>query len=310
MRTPVLKAVTAAGLLVALLVGGCNWRLPRSGGGTPAVPTDAALRVATTVYPLAWFAEQVGGDRTAVTMLVPSGSDPHTWEPTAATMRAFGQTDVFIYNGAGLEPWVDRLLASAEHDLVTVAASDSDGGIVEGEHDPHVWLDPVLAQQQVAAIAAAFSTADPAGRTMYEANASRLQQQLAALDREFAALAACPRDTFVITSPYFTYPAQRYGLTQQAAAQSDSHDAELRPGQLAQLVRDVRAHGIGYVLAPRSDDRAAQAIARETGAAVLVLHPLEQLTETERRDGLDYMAGMQANVASMRTALGCPAAGG
>lgn len=330
MQRTIAARMAACGLLLAIALAGCNWpwlrpddRQPpvqHAPPGSPASGAPRGLQVVATIYPLAWFAEQVAGELADVTLLVPGGADPHTWEPTAATVRSLAEADVFIYNSAALEPWAERLLkAAGRTDIRTVAAGESLTGsgavaqeLADGhnhESDPHVWLDPVLAQQQVKVIAAALAAADPDGAATYEQNADAVHRQLAQLDAEFAALTACPERTIVMATPYFTHPAHRYGLQQLAATESGGHDAELRPGMLARLVSDMRRLGLRYVFAETADDRTAQTLARETGAAVLVLHPLERLTAAERQAGLDYMAMMRQNLANLRIGLGCDRTG-
>lgn len=322
MQRTIAVRLAALGLLLAVAIAGCNWPWQRSGASSPPPPTPGLaprLQVVASMYPLAWFAEQVAADRADVTLLLPGGADPHTWEPTAATVRLLTEADVFIYNSADLEPWAARLLTTAGRtDMPTVAAAegltdiDEEAGHAGDGHehgtDPHVWLDPVLAQQQAAAIAAALAAADPAGAQAYEQNAAALQARLAQLDADYATLASCPERTIVIATPYFSHPAARYGLQQLAASSSGGHDAELRPGALARLIGEMRAAGIRYVFAETADDRTAQTVARETGASVLVLHPLERLTQAEREAGLDYIAIMEQNLANLRTGLGCAAA--
>lgn len=311
-------------LVVAIALAataGCSW-LPRNDGSegapVPAAPAENQLHVVATVYPLAAFAEEVAGDQARVTTLVQAGSDPHSWEPTAATVRAVGDADVFLFNGTGLEPWVDRLLGSVDTPPPAIAVSAALPGQEPdvhdaGEHghgDPHVWLDPVLAQQQVAVIAEALAEADPANGALYADNARRLQQKLRDLDGDFRTLAACPEQTIVITSPYFTHPAARYGLQVIAATTNSGHDTELRPGELARLISDMRAANIRHIFAETADDRMANTIARETDGTVLVLHPLESLTRIEQAAGADYFTLMEANLNNLRTGLGCAAAGG
>lgn len=305
----IVAALLAIGSVV-LLATGCGSPFRRT-APTPAPAASGGvdrLQVTATVYPLAWFAKQIGGDRADVTTLVPAGQDPHAWEPTPGVIRALRDSDLFIYNGAGLEPWAERLLTSADAPQLHAVAASAALGVADEHADPHVWLDPVLAQQQVTAIAAAMAAADPAGRDTYDANAARLRGELAALDQQWQTLAACPQRTIVMTGQYFTHPAERYGLTVVTAG-AGGHEAEPRPGALAKLVSEMRASGIRYVLAESAHDRTAATISEETGAAVLVLHPLERLTEAERAEGHDYMTLMQMNAANLRKALGCEAEG-
>lgn len=305
-----------------------------AGEGEPA----AKVQVVTSFYPLYFFASSVGGERVQVVSLVPGGAEPHDWEPKASDIKRLNSAQVFIYNGAGFEPWVDRVLQSLDNRSLVVV--DSSEGLVllragkhahadehedehtdehEDEHqhegdehdhgpwDPHIWLDPVLAQHQVQQIAAALSRVDPPGTATYEENARALIEELQALDTEYQVLSACPRQEIVISHAFFAYPAQRYGLEQEPIIASISPDAEPTPKQVAELVQFVREHGIRHIFFETLvSDRVARVIADETGARTMVLNPIEGLFPEEIAQGMDYLVLMRENLANLKVALECP----
>ncbi|MDD2568241.1 MAG: zinc ABC transporter substrate-binding protein, partial [Clostridia bacterium] len=139
--------------------------------------------VYASFYPMYDFASKIGGDKICLTNMVPAGTEPHSWEPTAKDIVALENADIFIYNGAGMEHWVDKVLASLENtDLITVEASEGitllkgthhhhDDTAAEAEeiasegeqtqYDPHVWLSPLNAEQGLENIKNAFVKADP-----------------------------------------------------------------------------------------------------------------------------------------------------
>lgn len=169
-------------LLVAATIGGCR---PRSGeGGRPVV--------IASFYPLQEFAQRTAGDRAVVRNLTPAGTEPHDFEPTPQDVVRLKQANVLIYNGAGFEPWVERLLP--ELSASTVQVNGTGGlplvrGALAGDAkagqrpDPHVWLDPVLAIEQVDRVVDGLLKADPRGRTIFDANAARVKGDLEALHR-------------------------------------------------------------------------------------------------------------------------------
>ena len=170
-------AVLAATLLV---VGGVTgYGLHRAGTvGQPFVD-DGRLKVMASFYPMYDFARKVGGDKIQVKDMVPAGTEPHDWEPAATDIRNLEDADVFVYNGADLEHWAEDVLDTLENqDLVVSEASDGvellDGGEdhAHGDNgkDPHVWLDPMRAKQEMANIKDAFVKADPENKDYYEAN--------------------------------------------------------------------------------------------------------------------------------------------
>lgn len=134
------------------------------------------LQVMASFYPMYDFAQKIGGDYVAVTDMVPAGTEPHDWEPAAKDIAGLENADVFVYSGAGLEYWAEDILQNIRNeDLVTVEAAEGimlltaeeegareeDDGHDHGSYDPHVWLDPMKAKEEMANIRDAFSEADP-----------------------------------------------------------------------------------------------------------------------------------------------------
>lgn len=303
MTTAKLRGSIAALAIIAVLV------TPACTVGAPA-GAEARVRVAATFYPLAEFARRVGGSRADVRALVPTGVEPHDYEPTPRDLAAIERADVFVYNGAGFEPWVDRLLPELPPRVVRVNATAGLALLMppwsSGGPDPHVWLDPVLAQAQVGLIAAGFVQADPAGRTTYEANASALRADLGALHRRYEqGLRSCRRKEFVTTHAAFGYLAARYGLHQVSIAGLQP-EAEPTPARLREIVALVRRADVRVIYAETlTGSSVAEAVARETGAQVRVLNPVEGLTREERARGLDYFAVMNENFHQLAAGLDC-----
>lgn len=284
-------------LLVGLLLAGCS---------SAATPTS--LEVVATVYPVHEFARWVGGDRVRFTLLVPPGVEAHSWEPSPQDLTRLSRAGLFLYNGAGLEPWISRLVDNgAAASLLRVEATRGLDLIRRNDRpDPHVWLDPVLAAQQVETIRSALAQAHPADAAIYDANARSARARLEALDRRFReGLASCQRRELVVSHDAFAYLARRYNLT-LIALMGLTPDVEPTPTQLAQLVRTARRVKARTVFVESLvSPRLAETLARELGAEVRVLNPIEGLTEAEARGGKDYWSLMEANLDALRAGLGC-----
>lgn len=280
-------------VLLAVLAGGC---VPRAG------PTGKVAVVAT-FYPLYEFAQRVGGDRAAVRSLVPAGVEPHDFEPTPQDVVGLATARVIIYNGAGFEPWLEKLLPEVPAGTVEVNATS---GLPLMRGDPHVWLDPVLAAQQVDRIADGLAQADPEGRAVYAANSVRLRADLDALDRRFAVtLANCQRRIFITSHAAFAYLARRYKLT-QVSISGLSPETEPSPSRLKAIVQEARRTGVQVIYYETLvSPRVAEVIAREVGARVAVLNPVEGLTADEQRQGQTYFTVMDENRRTLATGLDC-----
>lgn len=300
---------------------------------------ETKLSVYTTIYPLQYAVERIGGEQLQVVNLVPPGVDSHDFEPTAKEMVALANARVFIYNGGGFEQWVDQVVKGLDpaRTLVVNAtaglplrpaleeephASEADVDHAAGGHaqeaaheeadehdhgplDPHVWLDPLLFLQQAEKIKDALNEVDPAHGDAYERNYQALAADLKKLDQEYQAVAAkAKQKELVVSHRAFGYLAQRYGLAQTAISGLSPAD-EPSPSQLKDLVEYVKQHQISWILFESSpSQKLAEVLARETGAKTALLHPLESLSETELRAGKDYLAVMRDNLETLRQALG------
>ena len=287
------------------------------------VPVDTnRTRVTASFYPLAHFAQQVGGDLVSVTNMTPSGSEPHDFDPSPRDVAELTSSKLFIYNGGGLEPWVPRVLPDLQKaqiaivnatqglDLLTGEEHEGEEG-AEDEHegeelDPHVWLSPKLAQQQVRAIEKGLIAADVSNAAVYTTNADAYITELEALDADFKlGTAQCNRRELVTSHAAFAYLAKRYGLTMVPIA-GLSPDEEPSPARLAEISNFVREHGVTHIFFETLVSPAlSQTIAHETGAKTLTLHTLEGLTDEEVSQGKSYISVQRENLAAIRTALDC-----
>lgn len=293
MSRPLLGLALAAGLMIS----GCQ----------PAPPPAKPLVVAT-IYPLWEFSRQVAGDRADVVSLVPAGVEPHDWEPAPRDVSQVQRASVFVHTGTDLDGWAGKLLADlpGRRGTVVNASSGLSDLTLGGATDPHVWLDPTLARAQVLAIAASLEQADPAGRAAYADNANAFVARLDTLDREFTAgLADCARREVVTSHAAFAYLARRYRLT-QVPLMGLSPEAEPSPADLAAIVRTARRLKVTHVFFETLvSPRLAETLSREIGATPLPLSPVEGVSPAETAAGLGYLELMRANLANLRTALGC-----
>ena len=310
-----LPALVCACTLSLSLLTGC--------GTQPAdtAADDGRLRVLTSFYPMYDFACKIGGDCIDVTNMVPSGTEPHDWEPSTNDLKNLEKADVFIYNGADMEPWADDLLVSRSDTLHVVEASENvELRTTDGEHehahehegadhhhgdfDPHVWLDPENAKIEMEAIRDALCAADPENSTVFQSNYEKYAAELDALDAEFREkLAPLPNRTIVVAHEAFGYLCDAYGLT-QVGIEGLSPDSEPDPGRMAEVIDFVRDHSISTIFFEELvSPKVAEAIASETGAQAKMLSPLEGLSDEQAAAGADYFSVMHDNLAALMEAL-------
>lgn len=292
----------------------------------------SALQVTATFYPLAEFARKVGGEHVAIETITPSGTEPHDFEPTPRDIVKIRTSDVFLVNGAGLDPWATDVahdvedegvhaLVMSDHIEQIASINEQDDHADEDEHeneeddhghqdssgqDPHFWLDPIRVQEMVDMIAAAFAEADPEHAADYQANADQYKKELDELDAAFkTGLASCETKEFVVSHAAFSYLADRYNLDMHSIAGISPED-EPSPRRLAELTEFVREEGVEIILFETLvSPKIAETLARETDAKTGVLNPLEGLTAAEAAAGRDYIYVMRENLSMLRSALRC-----
>jgi zinc transport system substrate-binding protein len=277
-----------------------------------AAPAQDKIPIVASILPLGDFCRQIGGDLVQVEVLIPPGASPHLFEPTPWAVARAAQARVFVYVGAGLDPWAERLLHSREARNVAVVEAvqgipllgEAEGKAEAGHHhesgNPHVWLDPVLMEGVCGRIAGALEKVDPAHREVYQANLQTYLKDLQALDREIKARVATFRiREFVSFHPSFSYFARRYGLKELGSIEV-SPGREPSPRSLQNLIAAIRRYGVRVVFAePQFSPRIAQVIAQEAGVKVLTLDPLGGRPPY----GGDYLALMRDNLKIMAEAM-------
>ena len=291
-------------LLSAVLFFGCV-------SNTEQTKNDK-LKVVATLYPIYDFARNVGGDRVDVTLLIPPGVDPHEFELSPSDAQKVSNARVFLYNGAGIEPWVPNLLQGMENTNLTevdtskgidfIVSKDAD----EPGNDPHVWLDPLLAKKQVIVIRDAFIEADPAGKDYYTKNAADYMAKLDELDSEFrTAMASCKKKDVLIAHATVGYFCKEYGCN-QIAIEGINPEAEPLPADIVNIVIQARENNVTTVFVEKLvSPKAAQTIADEINGSTVTFNSVHGITLDEMNRGETYLSLMHENVQIIKTALEC-----
>ena len=261
----------------------------------PSSDQDQQLQVVATTTILGDVVQQVGGEAIALRVLLPSGSDPHTFEPTPKDVAAISNADLVIINGAGLEEFLARLLESAsagggelnvvsaseEIDLRTSAdAHPEEDHPEEGEltsFDPHVWFDPRNVVIWTENIEQALSAADPAHSQTYAANAEAYRAELLELDEWIGTqVAQIPPENrkFVTDHQTFGYFADRYGFVQVGAVIPGFSIASAPSAQeLAALQENISALGARAIFVGSTvNPTIAERVASDTGVQLVPLY--------------------------------------
>jgi len=267
--------------------------------------------VYTTVYPMFDFTKKIGGDRINLHNLVPSGTEPHDWEPTPRDIARLEEADVLIYNGAGMESWLNRILGSLTNKKLLLIETAKGLQLLENQdkqenlaYDPHVWLNPMNAKKQMEAIKNALVKADPANGSFYEANYKTYSQKFDALDKEYRdTLAQFERKDIVVAHQAFGYLCDAYGL-KQVAIEGLGAEAEPTPARMAEITKFAKENNVKVIFFEELiNPRVAQVIAEEVGAKTMVLNPVEGLKDEDIKAGKEYFSVMEINLKALAEAL-------
>ena len=267
-----------------------------------APAADQKLVAVATFSILADLAQRVGGDHVEVLPLVGPDEDAHVFEPGPKESAKLAGASMLVANGAGLEPWLDRLATASGFVGTTVIATE---GVTLRAHDPHAFQDLANAQIYVANIARGLSTADPAHADDYAANATALTAEMKALDQELeASFAAIPdeRRRVLTSHDAFGYFGAAYGIA-FVAVQGISTEAEPSAEDLAQIVRQAREGHVSAIFVENmADPRMAETVAQESGVKIGGALYADALSQSDG-PAPDYLSLMRYNAQKLLAAL-------
>lgn len=243
-------------------------------------PTTGKMGVVVSVGPQVEFVKAVGGDKVDVTLMVPSGADPHTYEPLPSQLKAVSQAQIYFIVGTPLEfetNYLDKLLTSnpkmvminTSQGIELIPSSEEEG------NDPHVWTSPRNAKIMVENIYQGLVQVDPENLAYYQKNRDQYLAKLNALDNNITqTLEGNENRKIMVYHPAWAYFCQDYGLEQIAV---ESGGKEPTSQELAELVDLARQNNIKIIFVePQFSNKSAEVIATEIGGKVVVVDPLAE----------------------------------
>ncbi len=304
---------------LAVLLSACaaprqNENAAQAGGG---------LQVVSTFLPITLFTRAVAGDCATVTALIPPSIGPHDFQSSPDAVTALGRADVLVKNGLGMEGFLDKLVRAAENpDLVVIDSSASVATLESPAHgeqghshghshshshgpvNPHIWLDPLRAVQQVESIRDGLVAADPSCADGYRRNAEATIAELRQLNDAIAErLRPYAGKTFVAFHDVAPYFAERYGL--KAEFLVDVPEMNPSPADLRRVAERVQASQLQALLSePQAGARSFNTLATDLGIRISVFDPLETGSEDQARNPATYFEVMRRNVDTLLGVFG------
>lgn len=290
MKKRIISGILA--LLTGVMLIGC---------GTKDEPTTAKknitedkLNIKVSIYPLKEFADKIGGDKVEVTCLVPDNMEPHDYEPKTKDFEDLTKSKAFIYNGLGMENWVDQVNEAIKDKGITIV--DSSIGVEprkeEDSVDPHIWLSVKNAQIQSENIKNTLVKLDEKNKDYYEGNYKKFKEELENVYNEYKPkFDALDKKNFITGHAAFGYLCRDFGLKQKSVENLFA-EGEPTPKQLEDLVKFCKENNIKTVFSEElASPKVSQTLAKEVGADVVPILTLES-----KEDDKDYIQAIKYNL--------------
>lgn len=274
---------------------------------------QSPVSVFTVNYPLAYFAERIGGSTVKVTFPVPRDVDPAFWNPDTAAVQAYQKADLILLNGADYARWVKRVSLPRRKTVDTSRTfRERYVGIVEATTHSHgpagahahngtafvTWLDPTQAIEQARAVRDAFARGRPAAKAQFETGFTELEQSLQALDADLqAAFAPLAGEPLLASHPVYQYLARRYGL--DVASVTWEPDEVPGAAEWRALDEALKSRPVRWMLWESTPRREIASRLKALGVRVIVFDPTPNVP-----DAGDFLDVMRQNLLNVRAAAG------
>lgn len=301
--------------VLCLLLCGCS---PQS-----TEKDDGKIKITTTLFCEYDFARAAAGDAAQIKMLIPAGSDIHSYEPSLDDLAAVKQSDVFIYIGAQSDVWLEKILQNIDtrktavikmSDYVSLIRESHDEhehehhGAThnEAEYDEHIWTSPENARKMIDAVCTVLSDKYPDKAEEFRQNTLAYKQKIDAADRQTAEIINTAKNKKIVVADRFPfeYFTQYYGLYHDQAFGGCEQDTDIDIMTAARLINTVKSENLSAVYRIElSSGATAQAVARKTGVPVLELHSAHNISAQDFKDGTTYVDIMYRNAQALREGL-------
>ena len=309
-------------LISALIIKLSDLNIKRSGD---------KIEFVATLFPQYDFVKQVGGDKVNVTLLLPPGTESHTYEPTPQDMILINESNLFIYTGSEMEPWADNLISGIKKDinvldlsktvdLINVEEFEEKHEGEEHEHheeeeseeghyhtyDPHIWLNPQYAVKMVRSIEQELCRIDPENAEYYKTNAENYIKEIEELDSQFAETINNSSNNKLAFGGAFAYAyfVERYNLDFISAYDTCGESAEPSTVKVKEVIDYINKNNISAIFYKEyTTGNVAKTISEATGAEMLVFNTVHNVSKEELQNGATYVSIMKQNLINLKKAL-------
>ena len=262
-------------IILLIIISGCQNQVENS-------QDQDKLQVAVTIAPIQEIVEQIGSEKVQVSVMIPTGATPHTYEPTPSQFQEIAQTDAYVKVGTDIEfeiAWLDKIIAT-NRAMSIINASESIDFIQSKDHDhgsenPHTWLSLKNAQIMVENIYQSLIEVDPGNQTYYNSNKETYLQELEELDSKIDRdLSSIDSRQFMVFHPAWSYYARDYDLEEIPI---EEQGKEPTAQDIQRVIDQAKEYHIRVIIAsPEFDAKSAETIASEILGQVVLISPMEK----------------------------------
>lgn len=282
------------------------------------------ISISASVYPLYEFAKAVGGDKVEVSMILPPGTDIHSYEPKPMDLVRINSSDIFIYISEYLEPWAKEIINSTGNSEISIIKASEGINLTESGHshdkdedrdsddhndlsrDPHIWLDFEICQKIVDKLLTELIKIDPLNSDYYSDSAGFYKEKLIELDKNYTAVIKRCQSKTIITGGHFAFGrlTKRYGLNHISPYRGFTTDAEPSPQVIASMIDMIKRDKIEYIFFEELlRPKVAEAISAETGVKLELLHGAHNISKKEFQDQTSFINIMEENLEKLKKGL-------
>jgi len=312
---------TWVAILMVIFLIGCSQSGDNENGEINEIDNHV-VEIYTSLYPLQYVTEKIGGNTVTVHSILPPGADAHTYEPTSKEIISIAKGDLFFYLGAGMEAYAETVAQSlASQDVRLVEIGEDETLFIKDEHehdehgsghnehghgdlDPHIWLDPIRLVQIAEIVKDELITINPDADEIYEENYQVLITELTALDQSFQDMINKKKNKHILVShAAYGYWEDKYGI-EQISVNGLSSSSEPSQKELTSIIHQTKEYALKYILfEENTSNRVSEIIQDEIGAEAAIIHNLEVLTEDDIKNNEDYLSIMQSNLETLDKVL-------
>ena len=317
LRLDYMKKLLIIFLCAVFLLCGC------ANEDTTVAADNEKLNIIATIFPAYDFAREIGGEQINLKMLIPPGSESHTYEPSPQDIIDIENCDIFIYAGGNGDKWVETIIEAVDTDTAFISLMEIVTPLEETHHedghsthhhdeddteeyDEHVWTSPLNADIICNKICQVICSADTDNEEYYTNNYISYSQKLAKLDDTARSIVNNAKRNKIIFADRFPirYFTEEYGIEYQGAFPGCATETEPSPKTLISLIDIVRTGKIPVVFYRElSDKKVAQIVCEDTDARMLQFHSCHSITKDEYSAGVTYIQLMEQNLANLKEAL-------